>query len=410
MTDVLEGRARVAAAPPSAARREPVGSVWVRGGFAAVSAAALGFASLIVLSLLVWAADSRTGASAGGAIRLAAQLWLVAHRTPLRTAGGALTIPPLGLTLVLGLFVARATAFVARGSRCADPHDFGIIVASVTLPYAVFATVLAASTPSTTFRPSAGAAFVCAVLVGGLFASLGAASGAGITRTAWRTLPFELRTSMHAAAVSAAVLAVAATVLALGSVLSHTGGFATIVNRYHGSSGLFSMLLLSLLLVPNAVVFSFGYLVGPGFAIGAGTSVALGGSHVGAMPALPLLAAVPSGHAPTPVLVGCIVAVVAAGGAGGWRITRRSTRNLVGRVQSALTAAAVLGVGAAAVVGFAGGPAGPGRLSAVGPSPWQVGLAVAGEMAAVSIVVVLLASWVGKVTGEKRSNAETPRP
>jgi hypothetical protein len=394
MTDVLEGQLRVTAAAPSSTRGEAaVASVWLRGAFAALWAAALGVGSLVVVALVVWAADSRSGANAGGAMRLAAQLWLVAHRTPLGISGGAVTLPPLALTLVLGLLVARATAIVARGTRCNDPREFGLIVASVTLPYAVLATVLAATTSSSTFHPSPGAAFVCAALVGGLFASIGAARGAGVTKAAWRSVPIDLRVSLNAAGVSAAVLAVAATVLALGSILAHLGRFGAIVNGYSGGPGVFSMLLLSLLLLPNAVVFAFGYLVGPGFAIGAGSSVAFGGAHVGATPALPLLAAVPTGGAPTPIVVCCLLAVVAAGAAGGWRIARRSSCGVRGQAKRALVCGVALGVGAAILVGFAGGPAGPGRLRAVGPSPWQVGLAVAAEMSLVAIIVVLLAGW-----------------
>ena len=63
-------------------------------------------------------------------------------------------------------------------------------------------------------------------------------------------------------------------------------------------------------------------------------------------------------------------------------------------MNAALVAAAVLGLGAAVLVAFAGGPSGPGRLSAVGSSPWQVGLAVAAEMAVTSVVVVVVVWWV----------------
>jgi hypothetical protein len=399
VTDVLDGRTRVAAARPSTTSNEAVASVWIRGAFAAAWAAALGVASLVVLALVVWAADSQSGASAGGAMRLAGQLWLVAHRTPLRISDGALTLPPLGLTLVLGSLVARATAIVARGTRCSDVRDFSVIVTSVALPYGIFATVLAVATPSTTIRPSAGAAFVCAVLVGGVFAAIGAARGAGVTRLAWRSIPTDLRVSLRAAGAAAAVLLVAATLLTFGSLLVHAHRVGTIVNSYSGTAGVFSMLLLSLLLLPNAVVFSVGYLAGPGFAVGAGTSVALGGSQVGAMPALPLLATVPAGPAPLPVLIASVIVLVAAGGLAGWRVARSSTLNLQGQVKSALVAAAALGIGAALVVGFAGGPAGPGRLSAVGPSPWQVGLAVTGEIAVVATIVVLASAWKRRAHG-----------
>jgi hypothetical protein len=389
VTDVLQHKAQVAAARPSA-RSDPAASVWIRGAFAALWAATVGIAGLIVLALVVWAADSQVGTSAGSAMRLAAQLWLLAHRTPLRVPAGTLTIPPLGLTIVLGMLLARASSIVARGSRCAVPRDLGVVIASVTIPYAVIAAVLAAATRSASIRPSAGAAFVCAALIGGGFVSLGAARGAGLTRTVWRSLPLDLRTSLHAAGAAAAVLVGMATLLVLGSSLAHVHHFATIASGYRGGPGVFSMLLLSLLLVPNAIVFAIGYLAGPGFAVGAGSSVALGASHLGATPALPLVAALPSGRAPLPVLVCCVLAVWAAGTLAGWRITRRSTLQLRGQVNSAVVAGAALGIGVALLVGFAGGPAGPGRLRAVGPSPWQVGLAVAGETAVVAVIVVLV--------------------
>ena len=155
-------------------------------------------------------------------------------------------------------------------------------------------------------------------------------------------------------------------------------------------------LLLSLALVPNAVIFGIGYLTGPGFAVGTNTSVAIGGSHLAAVPALPLLTAVPVGRAPWPVLVWCGLAVVGAGIAAGRRISRSSTADLRGRLQNAVVAGAALGIVAAVVTGFAGGPAGPGRLRAFGPSPWHVGLAIAAETAVVAAVVVLVTAWTGR--------------
>jgi hypothetical protein len=388
----------VQVARPAARRSEPAASVWIRGAFAAAWSSALGIAALIVIALIVWTADSQSGANAAAAMRLAAQLWLLAHRTPLRVAGGALAIPPLLLTLGLGLLVARATSIVARASRCTEPRELRVVVVSVTLPYAVIASVLAAVTPSATIRPSPGAAFVCAALVGGGFATVGAARGSGLTRALWASVPRGLRRSLQAAGSAAAVLIGGATVLALGSLLVHLHRFATIVHRYHGAPGVLSMLLLSLLLVPNAVLFAFGYLVGPGFAIGAGSSVAFGGAQIGAVPALPLLAAVPAGRAPLPVVACCLLTVAAAGAMAGWRMSRCSTTLRVrAKVQGAALAGAVLGVGAAAAVGFAGGPSGPGRLSAVGPSPWQVGLAVAAEISVVAVLVVLLIAWTARL-------------
>ncbi|HEX3824157.1 MAG TPA: DUF6350 family protein [Mycobacteriales bacterium] len=391
MSDVLD-RLRPRAAATSA-RSESVASVWVRGAFAATWVVAVGVAALVVLALVVWAADSQSTANAAGAMRLAAQLWLIAQRTPLRINGGALTIPPLGLTLLLALLLTRATAIVARASNCTERRELGIVITSVTAPYAVLATAIAALSPSSSIRPSVGAAFVCAVIVGGLSATTGAVRASGLGSALWRALPLDLRAAFDAVGAAIAVLVGAATVLTLGSLLAHGHEFWTTLRAYHGSAGEFSMLTLSLLLLPNAVMFSLAYLVGPGFAVGAGTSVALGGSHAGALPALPLLAAVPTGRAPLPVLVICVAAVVLAGVLAGWRLVRRPALGLANRVRSALLAGGSLGVGAAGLVGFGGGPAGPGRLSAVGPSPWQVGLTVAVEVSVISLIVVVAAAW-----------------
>jgi hypothetical protein len=163
--------------------------------------------------------------------------------------------------------------------------------------------------------------------------------------------------------------------------------------------GTLSMVIFSLLLIPNAVIFAIGYLTGAGFAVGTGTSVGLGGSHLGSVPAFPLLAAVPSGGAPVIVTVISVLGVVGAGALVGWRIATqaasgRSHLPLIDQLRCALGAAGVLGISLALVGGFAGGAAGPGRMSAVGPSPWKLGLVVTAETTALAIVTLLLCAWV----------------
>src|ERR1043166_7259644 len=68
---------------------------WWRGTLAALWAVAVGVASLLVIALIAWAADSRTGASAGQAVRAALQIWLVGQRVPLRVSGGSIALSPL---------------------------------------------------------------------------------------------------------------------------------------------------------------------------------------------------------------------------------------------------------------------------------------------------------------------------
>jgi len=59
-------------------------------------------------------------------------------------------------------------------------------------------------------------------------------------------------------------------------------------------------------------------------------------------------------------------------------------------------AAAPLLFGSIVAAALTGGPAGPGTLSAVGPSPWQAALAVTGELSLVSLLVVGGHAWLGQ--------------
>jgi hypothetical protein len=237
-------------------------------------------------------------------------------------------------------------------------------------------------------RPSVGAAFVCAALVGGVAATIGAARGGGLIGPAWRSVPVQLRRALEAAGAAGGVLMGAAILLAMGSLIAHAHRFGSALGSYHSGPGEFSMTLLSLLFVPNAICFAAAYIVGPGFAIGSGTSVTYGGAHLGAMPTFPLLAGVPSGPAPWQIRVFFVAVILAAGVMAGWRIVRPAGLEVREQLRRALLAGAAFGTVAAVVSAFAGGPAGPGRLIAVGPSPWQVGLLTAAEIAVVTSAFV----------------------
>jgi Family of unknown function (DUF6350) len=408
VTDVLT-RPRVQ--PARGGTATAVGSVWVQGAFAATWAFVVGAAALVLISLFVWAADSSSVAGATGAMRFGAQLWLLAQRTPLEASGGSLAIPPLALTFGAVVVLAHASALVARSTRSHTRGDVGTVVLSVTGPYAVLAAAVAALARSAALRPSIGAAFVCAVVVGGLASTLGALRGSGLAQELWRDVPVTVRTAADAAGRAGLVLLVAAAGLVAVSLLSHAGQVGSLITAYHGGPGQFAMVALSIAYLPNAVIFAMSYLLGSGFAVGTGTSVTLAGSHLGAVPAFPLIAAVPAGPAPWPVLAWCAAGVAAAGAAAGWRIARRSgsiggsaRADRLGRweqVRAAFTAAAGLGVVSAVIGAFAGGPGGPGRLSAVGPSPWRLGLMVTGEVAVVSALMVLLCAWLGAVRARR---------
>jgi hypothetical protein len=144
------------------------------------------------------------------------------------------------------------------------------------------------------------------------------------------------------------------------------------------------LLLLQFGYLPNAIVWAIAFTLGPGFAFGAATVVAPTGSALGQLPALPLLAALPAGvHSALPGGLEPVVLALPylAGGLGGLLLVRAAPAlgldiaPMLGLVCGAVSGA-VLGLLAA----VSGGPLGDGRLAAVGPSPWQVGVVSALEL------------------------------
>jgi hypothetical protein len=110
------------------------------------------------------------------------------------------------------------------------------------------------------------------------------------------------------------------------------------------------------------------------------------------LPALPLMAAVPSGPAPTITLAVGILVLVGAGTTAAWLVAR-ADEPLTRTLGLSAAAGAAAGVVAALAALLAGGPAGPGRMTAFGVSPWQVGLTVAAEVAVVACGAAGAMTW-----------------
>jgi hypothetical protein len=122
------------------------------------------------------------------------------------------------------------------------------------------------------------------------------------------------------------------------------------------------------------------------------------GSALGQLPAFPMLAALPQGvhSAVPPLLSAAVLAVPYVAGVFGGLLTIRAAPIL------ALEAAPLWGFACGAVTGgvlgvmaaFAGGPLGSGRLAAVGPSGWQVGLVAALEVGVAAAVTAGAGNWL----------------
>lgn len=371
----------------------PPASVWVRGSLAALWAVSVGAATLVVVVLVAWAADSRAGSAATSAIRTGLQIWLVAHRVPIRVPGGDVALAPLLLTLGLAFLVARAAAVVARGQEVRDLTGVVTVALAVGLPYGALAAFVAAGASSPAISPAPVAALFGGLVLGCTAAAWGAARGAGLVRELWTMVPTPVRVPLGAGGAALGVLLAGAAAVLVVALTMHAAEAARSLNVLGGGVvATFAVLVLDIALLPNAAVCVLGYLAGPGFAVGSATSVTVSGSHAGTLPALPLMAAVPRGPAPLLTELAGIAVLVVAGIVAAWLIAR-AEQPLLLSLRLALTAGAMAGVLAALVAALAGGPAGPGRLAAVGASPWQTGLAVAGEVAVVASGAAAALTW-----------------
>ena len=383
-----------AADPRSSDDAGAAASVWWRGCLAALWAVAVGIAILLVLVLIAWATDARSGSGAGQAIRFALQLWLVAHKVPLHVGATTVAIAPLGLTLALTFVVARAAAVLARGHGVADVHGVMTVGVAVGLPYAVLAAFTAAAANGGGVRPSPMAALAAGLIVGCGAATWGAARGTGLVGDVIDACPWGLGGALRAGAAAVAVVLVGAMTLDLVALAVHAPTAADLANVLGGGVvASMALLLADALLVPNAAVATIGYVTGPGFAVGTGTSVSLGGTHLGAVPSLPLLAALPHGPAPVLVRASALLLLLAAGAVVAWWVARDAEVSATAVLGRVMAASGFAGAIAAVTAAVAGGPAGPGRMAAVGASPWQVGLALAGEIAFVATLAALPLSW-----------------
>jgi hypothetical protein len=364
------------------------------GVVAGLWAGALGVLGMNLLVLPAWAVTPGD-ADAASAVRAALDGWLLAHHATLLVPGGQVGLVPLGLTMGLAALLAVAGARAARAAGPAPWQSRVVLTLSASATYGLLPLLVAPLAANELVRPvasqAAGGAFLLALVSTGVGAGMGSGRFALVRASAAPTV----RASVRALLVALAVLTAGGALLVAGSLVAHHDAVARLAGSLRpGVLDGVALLILCALLLPNAVIWAIAYLVGPGFAVGVGTSVTPLSAHLGAVPALPLLGALPAGPAPpwvlllvlsTPLAAGALAGLVcvrsldpaAPAGAGGGRPGEWSERQ---RVLTALTVGLVGGLVLAGLAAVSGGALGGGRLMVLGPSPWQVGLLAAVEL------------------------------
>ncbi|MFE0724752.1 DUF6350 family protein [Streptomyces rochei] len=375
MADVMQTTARPA--PLSLLRtrwrdRSPGLAAGLLGG---AFAAGLGLASCAVLVTVLWVSSPYPDSGPGGALHVAAALWVLAHGAELVRADTLSGTPaPVGVTPLLLLLLP--VWLLHRAARDAtDPGDgVGVAVgggakpgvgvrvggggglrdagpppvsarnawSGVVLGYLAVATPVVLYSAGGALRPSWGWAAVCLPLV-----TMGAA-GAGVWTAfgrpggpvgrALRVLPRTLRelivepdarlgAATRAAGAGAAVLVGGGALLLAVSLVWHAGAAQEAYLRLtEGWAGRFAVLLLCLTLVPNAAVWAAAYALGPGFVLGTGHVVdPLASAPAPLLPPFPLLAAVPDPGPGTPLHWASGAVPLVAGGVVGWFTARAAT-------------------------------------------------------------------------------------
>ena len=364
--------------------------------------------------------------------RAAVDVWLIGHGVDVRfaldpVAGAALglAIEPFRVTLaLLGGAVLTAGAGVVLGGRLREQPHRGMGASIAVAGVVLFSTTATASAAHPAAQPDAvqgsvfpAAVFALGLLVGMLLAEARPARTVGATgavrrratalaraiRDRFDDLPAGMLGALSAgwrAGIGAVVSTlVAASVLTTAALIVSYGQVIALYESVQAEVlGGVALTVGQLLLVPTAVLWSFAWLVGPGFALGAGSSVSVLGTSVGPLPAIPLLGAIPAaGDGPGfAVLIVPVLASFIAGLAVRPRLVAELPSGAPWR-RWAIAAAALAAVAAALLAGglaaIAAGSAGPGRLVDIGPDGVAVGLWMLAE-AFVGVLIGLLAGGV----------------
>ena len=386
----------------------PRGLVTLFVAIEALFVVGIGIGIPLVPLLIAWGSANQFQATPLDIWQLAVQVWALGHGTPLSVnlSGAGSIFPPdmvqfdvtlalSGIALLTGLLAIRA------GRRIADTEDSamvgGLLIALFTTltGFALWSAQSATVNISVTLGTiKIAAPFVIGLVVGWkpwrLFPKL-------IDRVVailgtWRDVA---EAAFRVATGSFLGLAVLASAVLAWSIVA---GFTAEIALYEAIHGqVFGGLVVTvgqLLLIPTAVVWTMSWLVGPGFSLGLGTLVNPFTASVGAIPAVPLLGAIPADSAVGwPVLILPFLVVVAvAVGFSGRIIDERGFFDPTGAadfVRLGVLAAAsgvVSGIAFFVIGSGVSGSAGPGRFIFVGVDPVDIALAW-GLMVAVGTAV-----------------------
>ena len=313
------------------------------------------------ISLIAWATAGSASGNTSDPMRAAIWLWLGAHHIPFflnGTATGYLSYLPIG-AMLLPFFALRSGFGRAISKLHGDFHNLASVRTIFASQYALLVTLLALASRS----PGVSSQWYLAPVFAFSIAYL-AALTAG-TR-------FRMSQAVSYATRVLAILLGASFIFLAISIFMNLTTFKNIsIVLQPGFFGAILLFALNLFYLPNLAVSVLAYFTGTGFAVGAGTLVSPFTHRLGEIPALPILAVLPTSSTKWALVA---VAFVIALGAlmAAWAMTS-STQALV-------QAIVLLAISISLIAYLASGSLMTNAMSAVGVSIWKLVLSLIIEL------------------------------
>lgn len=406
--------------------------LWLQGALESAQAAVISALLVIAPIALVWLTGGFANQQWDAVARLAGQSWLLIHAVPMQLAAsgttaaaegtaGTLALVPLGLTLIPFLLAWRAGRRLARASYT---DQLWQALLGSWAAYSAFG----AATGFICRTPDVVVNLWFAMLMPLIPFALGMVVGARREAGSWSRLigvdavDWIAATSQHSRwAGSYLASSAKAGFVALMAALALSAALLTVDLLIHwnliiavyealdaGAAGGAALTIAQLGFLPNLAVYALAWVSGSGFALGVGSQVGALGTAVGPLPSIPVLAAIPAGSLDYGFVA--LVVPVLAGVLGGWWFLREGENHfdewlaikVNARWFTASASTVVLGAIIGAVAGIlagllawiAGGSAGIGRLTQIGPDPLWTAVWIAAEVGIGVVIGYAVGPWL----------------
>lgn len=337
------------------------------------------------ITLLGWATAGSSNGNTSDPMRAAIWLWLAGHHVPFNLVlppanqAGFLSYLPLG-ALMFPIISIRSCFIRGKNRIEIDDQALKLMRSLFSLIYAAIAVLLAWGSSTTAVRP---------ILY---YVPLMTIPMVWLATVNMRSEEKRVAGVDLALRLIAIALGISSLVLGISLAFHLTTIQNLVVVLQPGWLGGVLLFIFNILYLPNAIVATLSYLVGPGFAIGAHTLVAPLTHRILEIPALPLLGALPTGRHPLVLLSG--IAVLASG-----VIFYR--KSIESGAKSFWVSFIFLISSVALIAYLSSGALLTRAMGSVGVSIWQMSLAIALEMGT-GIFFAWVIPFTAKTLSERR--------